>query len=365
MKITYPHLGNAYISIEELLAGLGHEPITPPPGTKRTLELGSGLSPEHTCLPFKIILGNMLQGIEAGADSVLMIGGCGPCRLGYYGEIQKALLREAGCQVRFLTIEPPGKYPEGTGRFLSTVLAKAKPLTLLRKAKLAWAKLEAVEWLERQALHARPRELQKGAASQQLKKCLAEVHRAKTIRELRKVCGSGAESFAALSRATQGRPILRIGLVGEIYTLVEPFANLNIETRLGKLGVEVVRTVSLKGWVEDHIFKRIVGRSHLVPLQKSARGYLRGFIGGHGLESVARSVDLARLGLGGVIHILPMACMPEVVAQGILPQVSADSGMPIMSLVVDEHSGETGVQTRLEAFVDLVERRRHQCPTIL
>ncbi len=51
--------------------------------------------------------------------------------------------------------------------------------------------------------------------------------------------------------------------------------------------------------------------------------------------------------------------MPEVVAQGILPQVSADSGMPIMSLVVDEHSSETGgIRTRLEAFVDLVERRR-------
>ncbi len=122
----------------------------------------------------------------------------------------------------------------------------------------------------------------------------------------------------------------------------------------------MVRTVSLQSWVEDHIFKKLVGRSHLVPpLQKSARGYLRGFIGGHGLESVARSVDLARLGLGGVIHILPLACMPEVVAQGILPQVSADSGMPIMSLVVDEHSSETGgIRTRLEAFVDLVERRR-------
>lgn len=358
MKITYPHLGNAYISIEELLAGLGHETVTPPPGTKRTLELGSALSPEHACLPFKIILGNMLEGIEAGANSVLMIGGCGPCRLGYYGEIQRILLRQAGCDIRFLTIEPPGKYPEGTGRFLRTMLGQTQPLNLIRKAKLAWAKLEAVEWLEKQALKARPGELRKGAASQLLNRLLAEVRRVENIGALKEVCRAAAARFDALCLPDNGRPPLRIGLVGEIYTLVEPFANLNIEIRLGELGVEVVRTVSLQSWVEDHIFKKLVGRSHLVPLQKSARGYLRGFIGGHGLESVARSVDLARLGLGGVIHILPLACMPEVVAQGILPQVSADSGMPIMSLVVDEHSSETGIRTRLEAFVDLVERRR-------
>lgn len=359
MKITFPHLGNAHISIEELLAGAGHEPVTPPPGTKRTLELGSGLSPEHACLPFKITLGNMLEGIGAGADSVLMIGGCGPCRLGYYGEIHKILLAKAGCDIRFLTLEPPGKYQEGTWQFLRTVFGKTQLLSFVRSAKLAWAKLEAVEWLEQQALKVRPREKAKGMTSRLLSEQLAAVRRAQTIRELRSACRAGEQGFSDLCRPNDSRPTLQIGLLGEIYTVVEPFANLNIETRLGELGVEVVRTISLKSWVEDHIFKSLIGRSHLVSLQKSAQGYLRGFIGGHGLESVARSIDLARLGMGGVIHILPLACMPEVVAQGILPQVSADSRMPIMSLVVDEHSAETGVQTRLEAFVDLVERRQH------
>ena len=152
-----------------------------------------------------------------------------------------------------------------------------------------------------------------------------------------------------------------MGLVGEIYVAAEPFVNLRLEERLGYLGVEVVRTIHLPQWVEDHIFKNALGLYKQASLKRSAAGYLEGFVGGHGLESVARSVDLARQELDGIIHILPPTCMPEVIAQGILPKVSADKGIPIMSLVVDEHGGEIGFQTRLEAFVDLLQRRASLC----
>ncbi|MEM5770324.1 MAG: CoA protein activase, partial [Bacillota bacterium] len=53
-------------------------------------------------------------------------------------------------------------------------------------------------------------------------------------------------------------------------------------------------------------------------------------------------------------------CMPEIVAKSILPQISKDYGMPVMTLVLDEHAGEAGIMTRIEAFVDLLERRRKQ-----
>jgi len=96
MKITFPHMGNVYIAVEAFLRGLGHEPVTPPPSSRRTLELGSFHSPAEVCLPFKIALGNMLEGMAQGAEAVLMIGGWGPCRLGYYAEIQRLLLQALG-----------------------------------------------------------------------------------------------------------------------------------------------------------------------------------------------------------------------------------------------------------------------------
>jgi predicted nucleotide-binding protein (sugar kinase/HSP70/actin superfamily) len=33
-------------------------------------------------------------------------------------------------------------------------------------------------------------------------------------------------------------------------------------------------------------------------------------------------------------------------------------GVPIVTLVIDEHSGETGLRTRLESFVDILRMRR-------
>jgi predicted nucleotide-binding protein (sugar kinase/HSP70/actin superfamily) len=33
---------------------------------------------------------------------------------------------------------------------------------------------------------------------------------------------------------------------------------------------------------------------------------------------------------------------------------------PFMSLTVDEHTAEAGIVTRLEAFLDMIERRKHK-----
>ena len=50
--------------------------------------------------------------------------------------------------------------------------------------------------------------------------------------------------------------------------------------------------------------------------------------------------------------------MPEVVAKSILTAVSRDYDLPTLHLAIDEHSGEAGLVTRVEAFVDVLERRK-------
>ena len=51
---------------------------------------------------------------------------------------------------------------------------------------------------------------------------------------------------------------------------------------------------------------------------------------------------------------------PEIIAQDLLPTVSRDLGIPVMTLVLDEHSSATGVLTRLEAFIDMVRMSQRQ-----
>ena len=356
MKVTFPHLGNAYIAIEALLEGLGHHPITPPLGTRRTLEWGGKYSPEETCLPFKTILGNMLEGIELGADSVYMIGGWGPCRLGYYAEIQRIILHDLGKQVEFVTLEVPQKNYTVAYRRLRNVLGNTNVARLARGCRLAWAKLKVVEQAETIALQVRPREKWRGATSLFLEEQLQKLRNAQSMGAVRRIEIDTTEGLRSLSDDSTP-DLLRVGIIGEIYTVVEPFVNSRLEERLGYLGVEVVRTISLRRWVEEHIFLNALGLYNYRSLKRSAQGYLHRFVGGHSLESVARSVDLAKENLDGIIHIFPMSCMPEIMAQAILPEVSRDMQIPILSLIVDEHAGETGFQTRLEAFVDLLQRR--------
>ena len=107
MKITAPHLGNVYIAAKALFDGLGIEYIMPPMNNKEALEIGSLYSPEEICLPYKIMIGNYIQAIEKGADTVILPGSCGPCRFGKYAEMQMNLFNKIGKDLNFIVIDAP------------------------------------------------------------------------------------------------------------------------------------------------------------------------------------------------------------------------------------------------------------------
>ena len=60
------------------------------------MQIGAYYAPEEICLPFKLMLGNFIQSIEAGADTILTTGSCGPCRFGEYCELQMQILKKLG-----------------------------------------------------------------------------------------------------------------------------------------------------------------------------------------------------------------------------------------------------------------------------
>jgi predicted nucleotide-binding protein (sugar kinase/HSP70/actin superfamily) len=50
--------------------------------------------------------------------------------------------------------------------------------------------------------------------------------------------------------------------------------------------------------------------------------------------------------------------MPEVIAKNIMPKVSKNVDMSVLTLAYDEQTGEAGIVTRLEAFIDLLRYRK-------
>ena len=106
MKVTFPHLGSMHIFCKAIAETAGIPFIVPPETSRRTLTLGVLHSNECICLPFKIILGNFIEALEKGADTIVMVGSGPPCRLGLYDLVQKVILEDLGFHYRWLTIPP-------------------------------------------------------------------------------------------------------------------------------------------------------------------------------------------------------------------------------------------------------------------
>ena len=140
---------------------------------------------------------------------------------------------------------------------------------------------------------------------------------------------------------------------------MEPFTNVYIEDKLMYYGISTKRSLYPSWWFKDAILSSVNLNS--LDIKKSSKKYLPYYIGGHGKECIGEAVMACDEGFDGVIQIFPFGCMPEIVTKSILPTISRDKNTPIMTLVVDEMTGEAGYVTRIEAFLDLLERRRGKC----
>lgn len=369
MKVTFPHMGNAWIVIQTLFESLNVEVVVPPTNSKRTLQLGTRLSPESACLPLKLNLGNYVEAVNEGADTIVITGGIGPCRFGYYGEVERQILRDAGYAYDVVTLEPPdGSLLGLAGRIRYLAGSKNSWVKILKVLRFTYLKSVALDRIE-DLIHAArprlpdPRETEKlyEDAKLRIAQTMTEIGVKDTVRWVQE---SIRERLAGLSPSERFYKPLRIGIIGEIYTVLDPYTSVGIEEELGRLGVEVDRSIYLSGWVGNHVFQGLAqGYRSIKSYPGHAKPYLPHFVGGHGQETVGAAVKFAQEGFNGIIQIFPLSCMPEIVAASILPKVQEAYKVPIMTLIVDEHTGHAGMQTRLEAFVDLLERANFEPAT--
>lgn len=357
MKVTFPHMGNQYVATKVLLEELGVNVVVPPKCSKDTLEIGVKHSPESICLPLKVNIGNYIESINMGADTIVLTGSCGPCRFGYYSILQKELLNEIGYDIDVILLDlPQGDYK----RFFNTIFkltGTKDPYKILRALRCAVGVLRAVDDFEDMAYYKRPRERVKGSVDKYYDKFHKEVREVYGHKEVLKLIKDTKQRILSVEEDSS-REIIKIGVIGEIYTILEPFVNLDIEKKLGTLGVEIEKSLKVSRWLNEHLFLNPFGLSLEKETYKAAEPYLKTMIGGHARETIGYAVRYAKEGFDGLIQIYPLNCMPEIVAQSILPSVEKDYNIPYLCLVVDEMTGEAGYMTRLEAFVDLLRRRK-------
>lgn len=357
MKVTFPHMGNMYICLRALLEYLDIEVVVPPRTSKKTITLGTQYSPEFACLPMKVNLGNFIEAYELGADTILMAGGVGPCRFGYYAQIQREILQDLGYNYRMVVMDPPQKHISELLSVIKEFTGNKPWLEIIKAIRFAWYKARAIDEVEITVKKIRPREIKKGSADFIYEKALQAIDQAGNKKEIMVAVAEAIEKLNKVPR-NDHQNLLKVGIIGEIFVTLDPFINLDIEKQLGLLGAETERSLMLSEWINEHLFMGLLKVKDGKSARQAARPYLNHFVGGHGQESIGSLALFAERNFDGVIQMLPFTCMPEIVAQSVIPRMNKELNIPTLSLIVDEHSSDTGVITRLEAFMDLLARRK-------
>lgn len=348
MKITFPHLGEGWIAFKALLNDLGCEVIVPPRITKKTINLGVKHSPEFVCFPFKVTLGNFIEALELGADTLLMLAGRGGnCRFGFYHKVQERILKDLGYKFQIVMVTDV----KGIPFIYQQVISEYTKYRLFKAFHLLWWKAKVLKMIEDSTRRIRPIEIKEGETDRERDFSLSLLDSVKTVEQTKRAGKMIKRAFDSIAKRDI-RP-LKIGLIGEFYVNLEPYVNLNIEKQLSSMGCEVFQPLSLYKWLKLPL--RIdFERSWNV---QRAKPYLKVCAGAEDQQSIGHVIHYAKSGYDGVIMLFPFTCLPENIARTFLPKLSQEYNIPIISFSLDEQTGEVGMKTRLEAFIDLIRRK--------
>ena len=244
VKLTFPRFGPYTKIIKEFLEDIGLEIILPPRVTKETIKLGVKHSSVMMCYPYKVVLGSFIEALEKGAGGLIMYETKGKCRFHLYHSKQRIVLERLGYKFKMYAF------------------------TWTNPLKLIWylIQLRAKFWRIPKAVI---------KAWKNIKKTEATDH------------GD-----------------TKIGIVGEIYTLLESDVNLHLIDKLNKLGCHVDVGTKLSDFLRHRI---LFWKKY--KYKKEAKRYLPNKIGGHGFESLYNSIYYAKNNYDGVIHIYPLSCL--------------------------------------------------------
>lgn len=360
IKVAFPHMGTIYIAWSLALKKLGVEPFVPPYTSKKTLSFGTKNSPEAICLPYKLILGNFIEAIEGGTDYVAMITSPGICRLGEYGSSIKNALKDLGYEANYIELALYDGI-KGMYNFAKKLTGKNNPFVFISAIYIVIRAIFVLDDLETALSYYRAREVKSGEAEKNFKKGLKYIQKVTNIKELKAAKKQALEEIRK-TQIDEKREVLHVDITGEIFLVLDYFSNQNIERELGKMGVQTRRSLTVGSFLKDAIIPKIFrkGETHLQRAFRMAKPYLMRDIGGDALECVSDVAWATENGKDGIIHISPFTCMPEIMSQNIFPNMREDCNIPILTLIMDEQTGKAGYITRLEAFVDLMRRRKRK-----
>lgn len=136
---------------------------------------------------------------------------------------------------------------------------------------------------------------------------------------------------------------LNIALIGHCYNIYDSYLNMDIIHKLNKLGANII-TIDM---IDESIIHKKSGL-----LNKKVFWYFGTKI----LGSIYYLLD--RNDIDGIIYIMSFGCgIDSFISDLAEKKIRRSRDIPFITLTIDEHSGEAGLNTRIEAFTDMIKRR--------
>lgn len=351
-KITFPHMGNYYIPVSYLIKNITkQEVIIPPKITKKTIELGSINSPDFVCSPFKYNLGNYIEALEQGANILVQAGG--GCRYGYYAELQEKILKDLGYNFKFINLIHNNHISiKKAYIFAKKVNKKLNIFSFTYYLINTIIILLTIDKFEKIIRENKGFEIVKDSYNNLHNKLLNELQEKISLFKLIKINIKYKKLFKKI-KINKPQNHLKIGLVGELFSLMEPYSSAYIEEKLISHHIEVFRQTTLTYLL---ITKKFTLHHHI----KKSKKYIRFHLGADGSESVYLSHTLKNKGYDGIVHIKSFGCTPEINAIPIMNKISEELNIPIIHFSFDSEDSDVGVTTRIEAFYDMIKERKEQ-----
>ena len=323
MKIGIPRAMSYYHNYPfyyGFFKALGVEIVVSDITTKETLSRGAGLVVTETCLPIKVYVGHVLNLLDKGVDKILVpsLQSIGP-KIYNCSKIRGLpdLIRNVVKQ-DFTMIEATLDKSEKKQGLYSFLKECAAPFGITDEETIKKASKEG--W--------------------------------KIYNNFMVMCKSGLSYPKAINYAKQGKILIdseekgqpiTVALISHGYNIYDDRTSMKIFDKLDKMDVRVVTALQLsKEQMTEGV--KILRQQAYWANELEMTG-----AAGHYLKD--NKVD-------GIITVTAFGCGPDSLMIEKITRKSKSFNKPLLNLTIDEQTGEAGFITRLEAFVDMLFRKK-------
>lgn len=287
-------------ALEKLLTVNGAEVLVSSATNKLKLEKGLALCEDEVCLPVKVMMGHIQCLLEQNIDALFI-------------PRVVSLERKRYICPKFLGLPDMVK-----SNFCSPVPVISPTVNL------SWGKLRL--WREG---------LRSGGTL-----IRNPWHFWRALDNAARVQGEYQRQLAsALALPSPGK---RVAVLGHSYNIFDEYVNFGLLKQLSHLGVT---PVTVENFSKEQI-------------NEGAKGLSKDLFWSYGRDVVgAAFYCMQSKAVDGVILVASFGCGPDSLVTEIIQRRFARSDIPLMAIILDEHSSGTGLATRVEAFVDMLNWR--------